>query len=163
VRPAGLDALERRPAQGAPPLAEAIERVAKAGSPADGLEKEKLDHFIYRGLKDELARLETAARQGGWRAIPAGPAGGGGARSARRTRGARLAATGELAGGKGRRRLHALYVDVAQAVKQFQQRHRLGDTGRLDPSTLDAMNVPVEDRIGQVRVNSSARAGCCPD
>jgi murein L,D-transpeptidase YcbB/YkuD len=140
---------------GAPPLAEAVARVAQASSPADGLEKEKLDHFIYRGLKDELARLETVAQSGGWRTIPAGRPIVAGARDARvAVVRARLAATGELQEDKAGAADSSVYdADLAAAVKRFQERHRLDGDGKLDAGTLDAMNVPVEDRIAQVKVN----------
>ena len=53
-------------------IRELLARVADAGSPADGVEKEKPDHFIYVGLKGELDRLRKVAEAGGWPAIPPG-------------------------------------------------------------------------------------------
>jgi murein L,D-transpeptidase YcbB/YkuD len=71
------------PRETAPPLEQAIARVAEAPAPAEGIEQEKLSHFIYRGLKKELALLETAARSGGWPPIPAGGSIAPGARDSR--------------------------------------------------------------------------------
>jgi len=141
--------------KGAPPLAEALARVAQASSPAAGVESEKLDHFIYKGLKDELARLTTIAQKGGWPAVPAGRAILPGVHDPRilLVR-ARLAATGELAADKASAADSTRYdTDLETAVKLFQQRHRLDEDGKIDASTLAAMNIPVQDRIAQLKVN----------
>lgn len=154
VLPASLDKhWNVDPRKDAPPIAEAMARVAESVSPAAGLEKEKLDHFIYVGLKGELDRLTTVAKQGGWAAIPAGRTLEPGARDPRIALvRARLGATGELP--KGTAADSVLYdADLATAVQGFQDRHRLTADGRLDVGALAAMNVSVEDRIDQVKVN----------
>jgi murein L,D-transpeptidase YcbB/YkuD len=156
VRPASVDStwnVDLR--KDAPAVVEALERVAKAPSPAEAIESEKLDHFIYRGLKDELARLRIVEQAGGWRPIPAG------ATIKPRERGlrvalvrARLAATGELAAEYAAIDDSTVYDDsLVAAAKRFQDRHRLDADGRLGAGTIQAMNVPVEKRIDQVRVN----------
>jgi murein L,D-transpeptidase YcbB/YkuD len=156
VLPATLDSTWNvNSRKGAPPLAEAVARVAQASSPAEGIEKEKLDHFIYRGLKGELASLTTIAQKGGWAAVPAGRAILPGTHDPRiLTVRARLAATGELAADKASAADSTRYdADLVTAVKLFQQRHRLDEDGKLDPTTLAAMNIPVAERIAQVKVN----------
>jgi murein L,D-transpeptidase YcbB/YkuD len=156
VLPATLDSTWNvNPRKGAPPLAEVLARVASAPQPAEAIEGEKLDHFIYRGLKDELARLTTIAQKGGWAAIPAGRAVAPGARDPRMPLvRARLVATGELAQGSSSPAARTLYdADLVTAVKLFQQRHRLDAGGKLDAATLAAMNVPVARRIDEVKVN----------
>src|SRR5688572_23067060 len=51
VRPATLNpAWNIDPRQDAPPLPEALARIAASPSVSEGIEKEKLDHFIYAGL-----------------------------------------------------------------------------------------------------------------
>ena len=156
VRPASLDKRWNvEPRKGAPPLHEALARVAEAGSPAEGIEKEKPDHFIYVGLKGELERLRKVADAGGWPAIPPGRSIAPGTRDPRLVLvRARLAATGELA------RDAALAADssawdssLVTAVKLFQERHRLDADGVLDKETLEAMNVPVGERMNQVVAN----------
>jgi murein L,D-transpeptidase YcbB/YkuD len=42
---------------------------------------------------------------------------------------------------------------MVRAVKLFQARHRLKESGVIDKATVEAMNVPVRARIDQVRVN----------
>src|SRR6185295_13022371 len=84
------------PRKDAPPLAAAVARVADAPDPAAAIEKEKLDHFIYKGLKAELARLEEVQKAGGWQQIPGGPITAGKSDPRIMLVRARLAATGEL-------------------------------------------------------------------
>lgn len=62
----------------------------------------------------------------------------------------RLKATGDLgkAGGK------PIYDDeVAKAVARFQERHGIPANGTVDPTTLAALNVPVETRIRIIELN----------
>ncbi len=156
VLPASLDKhWNVDPRKDAPPIAAALARVAESVSPAAGLEKEKLDHFIYAGLRGELDLLSKVAQHGGWAAIPVGKALVPGTRDPRIALvRARLAATGELPQGTATVDDSVGYdSDLAAAVKGFQTRHRLIDDGRLDAGTLAAMNVSVEDRIDQVKVN----------
>lgn len=40
--------------------------------------------------------------------------------------------------------------DLQESLKHFQARHQLQATGRADPLTLEALNVPVEDRLAQL-------------
>jgi murein L,D-transpeptidase YcbB/YkuD len=42
---------------------------------------------------------------------------------------------------------------LEQAVKQFQARHHLTADGYVGKQTLEALNVPVENRIDQIRIN----------
>jgi murein L,D-transpeptidase YcbB/YkuD len=44
-------------------------------------------------------------------------------------------------------------ADLEAAVMRFQERHGLTADGAVGPATRTAMNVPVEDRIDQIRVN----------
>jgi len=136
----------------APPLVAAVERVADAGDPQGAIEKEKLDHFIYKGLKAELARLEQVEKAGGWQEIPGGPIAPGKSDSRIMLVRARLAATGELPSAQAAD--SSLYDDALQsAIGLFQERHRLNASKTIDKATLAALNVPVESRVGEVRVN----------
>jgi len=64
---------------------------------------------------------------------------------------ARLVAAGYLAPNKGKR---SDYDDsVIAAVKKYQTEQYLGADGVAGKTTLEALNVPVEARIDQVRVN----------
>ena len=63
----------------------------------------------------------------------------------------RLAATGDL----GAAPVQGTRFDapLENALRQFQEHHGLPPTGRVDPKTLAALNVPLEVRIRQVAIN----------
>jgi murein L,D-transpeptidase YcbB/YkuD len=154
VDPASLDAswnVDNRIA--AAPVETLLEQMAGTGSPRDFLEAQKPNHFIYVGLRSALQRYRDLAARGGWPAVPTGPTVKPGASDPRvPVVRQRLAATGELAA------LLANGSDVldeplSQAVKAFQERHRLTADGAVGKTTVDAMNVPVKVRIDQVRAN----------
>jgi murein L,D-transpeptidase YcbB/YkuD len=63
----------------------------------------------------------------------------------------RLAATGDLATAAPGSKLFD--ASVEQAVRRFQARHRLGADGIVGRNTLKALNVTVQGRIDQLRVN----------
>lgn len=155
VRPSLLDpAWNVNSRQGAQPLEQVLARVATASDPAQAIEQAKLDHFIYRGLKGSLGKLRDIQKAGGWPSIPVVHGlklGDNDSKLVPLVR-KRLAATGELAAGAS---LDAPVFDaqLADAVKLYQQRNRLQAQGVVDRSTLRAMNVPIADRIGQVRAN----------
>ena len=46
---------------------------------------------------------------------------------------------------------------LAQAVKAFQQRHGLTADGTVGPETVEALNVPVTERIRQIEINLERR------
>jgi murein L,D-transpeptidase YcbB/YkuD len=60
-----------------------------------------------------------------------------------------LVLTGDL--GSDKENGDAYDKDVAEAVKHFQARHGLDATGAMNAPTLAAMNVPVEQRIRQIK------------
>jgi murein L,D-transpeptidase YcbB/YkuD len=117
------------------------------------LEEIRPQYWLYAAGRDALAEYRGIAALGGWPAIPSGPTlklGMSDARVAVLRR--RLAVTGELAA-------HLDNADrnfdtaVEQALQRAQRRHRLQPDGVLGTQTLRALNVPVQARIDQLRVN----------
>lgn len=109
-------------------------------------------HPAYASLKRALSRYRKIAGSGGWQPVPPGPSLKPGMRHERvQALRARLAVTGDLTWESA----HPLFYDevLAGAVRAFQTRHHLEADGITGKATLAAMNIPVADRISQIRVN----------
>ena len=111
----------------------------------------------YVRLKKALAKYRRIAANGGWPKVPNGKTlkpGDSDERVAALTR--MLRTTGDLtesATGAG-----LVYDDqLVAAVKRFQLRHGRNDDGVIGPSTLKALQVPVETRIRQMVLNLERR------
>ncbi len=150
-----------------------FERQLVSGDPAAVITS-VLDEERVAGFIDELAlsfpthdrliaaleRYRAIAARGGWRAVPAGPTLRPGTEDARITAvRERLAATGDAekssdgSPNESSDASPAYDRELEAAVRSFQRRHGLDDDGVIGPATLRAMNVPVEERIDQLRVN----------
>lgn len=105
-----------------------------------------------RNLQAAIRHYEQIVASGGWPKVAEGPGLGPGSLDPRvEALRARLMVTGDLprAVGLGRK----FTKDVTAAVKRFQRRHGLKPTGRVYGSTLDALNLPAEARLAQLRLN----------
>jgi murein L,D-transpeptidase YcbB/YkuD len=108
---------------------------------------------VYPAMMDALAHYRELAENGGWAPVPAGAVLKEGVRDERVVRlRERLAITGDLPPGFAKAD-PAFDADLAAAVERFQERHGLGLDGVVGPNTLEALSVPVERRIDQLRVN----------
>ncbi|MCC5870655.1 MAG: L,D-transpeptidase family protein, partial [Gammaproteobacteria bacterium] len=122
----------------------------------------------YTALVDALATYRAIADQGGWPTVPAGPTLRPGDRSPRvAALRDRLHASGGLdaaaagspdaesdADGQAAALDEDYYdADLERAVRLFQRRHALTEDAIVGPRTLAALNVSVESRIDQLRVN----------
>ena len=107
----------------------------------------------YDAFRRTLGRYRALARQGGWPAIPDGPALEEGMRDERvALLRRRLRATGDLSAGAPPDSFR--FDDrLRQAVGRFQERHGLAVDGIVGPATRAAMNVSVDERIRQIEVN----------
>ena len=108
---------------------------------------------LYRQLQAALTEHRRIAEAGRWPQVPAGPTlRPGDADDRLQVLGQRLAVTGDLPAGA--RVDYSTYGGaLQQAVTDFQERHGLDADGIIGPATLKALNVPVEKRIDQLRVN----------
>ena len=109
---------------------------------------------IYGQLQQALAEYRKLAEAGGWASVAAGGTLKPGASDARVPAIAeRLAVTGEIADAGPFATATVYDKALETGVRKFQTHHGLGIDGVIGPATLRAMNVPVEDRIEQLRLN----------
>ena len=109
---------------------------------------------FYLGLRQALDRYWAIAAAGGWPTIaPGGKLVPGAADSRVSSLRRRLQLTGDLAGDPLGVTSNHYDDSVRQSVRRFQQRHGLPATGEVNAATLQALNVPVATRIGQILVN----------
>ncbi len=110
-------------------------------------------HPLYADLKELLASYGQMSKRGRWGTVPAGPALKGGDVGTRvfALKG-RLRASGDLfsRSGAGGDEYDSSLVD---AVRAFQKRHGLDPSGIADSLTIEELNVPLEKRIEQIKVN----------
>lgn len=107
---------------------------------------------IYTRLKQALATYRTYDQLGGWAPVPAGETLRTGMSDARVVSlRARLIATRDLA--TQDMNLPTFDDAVEAAVQRFQRRHGLEPDGAVGEKTLAALNVPVRERIAQLRAN----------
>ena len=106
----------------------------------------------YQTLVKALAAYRAIAAQGGWPTLPG---------KGRLRQGARGQIVEALKGrlavedpSAAQSAANGTYdAALAQAVARFQSRHQLDPTGEVGPKTWEALNVPVETRINQLRAN----------
>jgi len=107
---------------------------------------------VYSRLVKALRKHRALAAAGGWPMVPEGPILKPGERSPRvKDLRARLAVTDGPVETSGDPELFDEAVE--EAVKRFQTRHYLDTDGKVGPKTVEALNVPIESRIDQIRAS----------
>ena len=120
--------------------------------------KQSLLHLLpaishYAALRKGLKQYRNIEFNGGWATVPPGPLLKKGMTNERIPwLQSRLRASGDLALGTPVSR-DAFTSEVEQALIRFQQRHGLKPDGIAGPDTISAMNVPIANRIEQLRAN----------
>ena len=131
-----------------------IQALLQADDLAAAVEALAPDGLHYRALMAHLVEYRAIAARGGWPVIGAGETLKLGVLSPRvPALRALLETTGDLEATA--RPAAPEYYDeaVEAAVRRFQERHGLDADGAVGRQTLAALNVPVEARIDQLRVN----------
>ncbi len=107
----------------------------------------------YRTFKSALASHREIAAGGGWGAVSPGPTIKPGDRSARvRELRLRLSKSGDFNFvGTGDAEIYD--AALVEAVKAFQRRNGIAPDGVIGPRTLKKLNISVEERIAQIRIN----------
>lgn len=130
-----------------------IERMLSSGDVYNALEREKPDHDVYTALKRELARYRQIEASGGWPTLPSGRVLRAGDIDPRvQTLRRQLRKTGDLGTGGPDTSTH-FDSALSVSVRSFQRRMGLTDDGVIGEGTRSALNVPVEKRIQQIRLN----------
>ncbi len=106
----------------------------------------------YRALLQALAAYQAIAAKGGWQGL------GDHGRMGRGASGQKVLALRDRLAVEDPAAASAaqggMYDDaMTQAVSRFQAAHQLDATGEVGPKTWAALNVPVQDRINQIRAN----------
>ena len=149
------------PASVDPSLGDLLETALNDGNIQDHLDGLAPAHPLYRWMRAALVQYRELAGTGGWMPIPDGEQMEVGSRDARvPLLRARLRQTGDLSIDTDG---DPLVFDAAlsRAVLRFQERTRVNresaltddDDGLVGQETMDSLNVPVDDRIQQLRVN----------
>ncbi len=108
----------------------------------------------YQELRKALVRYRGIAAKGGWPVLPPNTRLKPGEQSQvvpllRQ----RLAIEGDLDPAHEKNPSVAFDNDVVQALRRFEERHRIKPDGILDAQTVQAINVPVEQRIRAIELN----------
>jgi len=120
-------------------LAEVLEEALRQDRIAGTLQSLAPQAKGYVQLREMLHKYRKVEQDGGWPLVASGAPG--------KTLRARLEASGDLPEGK------ATDKSVGEALRRFQKRHGLLETGKVDKATLAALNVPVSQRIQQIELN----------
>jgi len=134
-------------------LDEQLQRALVAGSFTAFFKELEPKDANYDLLKKGLVRYRAIARHGGWPQLAGGPTLKEGNRDSRITvLRRRLKVSGDLAVEDAD--TSTVYSrEMVGAVKRFQKRNGMEVDGSVGVATLRVMNIPVERRIDQIRVN----------
>ncbi len=134
-------------------LADLLQKALETGQIREAIESVSPKHPVYHHMKKALATYRQIASQGGWPQIPAGPKMQLGSRDERiPLLRKRLLLSADLET-EIATKVDTLDPALDQAIRSFQNRHGLEADGVVGKATLEALNVPVSQRIQQLRIN----------
>lgn len=134
-----------------PPLEETIATIKQQIHVVDWLTSIAPHSLIYSQLRQSMAHYLDIKNRGGWPKYTAkSTIKSGETHQVVPSLVKILTATGDYSGhATNSSHYHGAVVD---AVKHFQKRHGLTPDGTIGPATREALNVPVEERINQIRL-----------
>jgi murein L,D-transpeptidase YcbB/YkuD len=132
----------------------ALTQALESGQIRETFQRARPQHVWYERGRERLKEYRALAAVGGWPTIPEGATLKPGMSDPRvplmRTR---LQVTKDYVAGSLAPEPDFYDADLEAAVQRFQERHGLTADAAVGPATRAAMNVSVEDRIDQIRVN----------
>lgn len=131
-------------------LAKVLNEALASGGIAESLRNLAPREKGYTQLRETLQRYRQVEQAGGWPVIGGTLSTGAQGASVRNLR-ARLHASGDLADSEIGKTVYD--KTLADAVRRFQKRHGLKETGTVNGATRAALNIPVSQRIRQVELN----------
>ena len=109
---------------------------------------------MYKYLREGLVHYREIASRGGWPKIPEGETLKPGMTDPRVISLRKyLKVTGDLPESISAEDESLFDEEVKKAVKKFQYRHNLNQDGKVGKGNLEVMNVSVQERIDQIRIN----------
>jgi murein L,D-transpeptidase YcbB/YkuD len=130
-----------------------LEQALKKKQIREALAMLRPEQASYDRLRQSLARYRELSSKGLWPQVSAGPLLKKGSMSDRVVElRKRLAASGDLEADEARGG-DLLDAKLKQSVIDFQKRHGLKADGMVGSATLNALNVPLKERIRQIELN----------
>ncbi len=155
VDPASLDSdwNFERSLNGKDPV-ETLQQVLESHSIGEFFAKSYAEPYFYTRLRKALASYRAIDEAGGWPSVPQGETLKLGDRgdSVRLLR-ERLRVTGDIPDSDSVDNPDLFDSNLEAGVKAFQERHGLEADGKVGKKTFAALNVPVAQRIDQIRIN----------
>jgi murein L,D-transpeptidase YcbB/YkuD len=132
---------------------EQLTRALDSGQIRETFDRARPQHVWYQRGRERLREYRALSAAGGWPELPEGPTLKPGMTDPRvPTLRARLQVTKDFPAPPAAPE-EVYDASLEAAVKFFQERHGLTADGVVGPATRAAMNVPVEARIDQIRIN----------
>jgi murein L,D-transpeptidase YcbB/YkuD len=130
-----------------------LEQALKSKEIREAVMRLRPEQVSYDRLRQALAVYRALLRKGGWPRVSRGPLLRKGSVSNRVVElERRLDASGDIAA-DWTNRTKLFDADIEQAVMSFQERHGLKADGVVGAATLNALNVPLKERIRQIELN----------
>ncbi len=137
-----------------PDLVDALTRGVSNNNLVRVMEELQPSQSEYRELQKALVRYRAIAAKGGWPFLPANTRLKPGEQSPTMPMlRQRLAIEGDLDSKFEKDPSPLFDPNLVEAVKRFEERHRIKPDGVVDPEIVKAMNVPVEHRIRTIELN----------
>ena len=137
-----------------PELVKALLSAVQNNDLAGAMERLAPPQSGYRDLQKALVRYRAIAAKGGWPTLPPNtrlkPGEQSGITAVLRRR---LAMEGDLDAALEENPSPVFDADLVEALKRFEERHRMKPDGIVDPETAQALNVSVEVNIRTIELN----------